>query len=312
VARELGYDPEQALAARRLRYRRSERQVVNRLVGLYFSLRQARGPYFYQLLEGLGEVLDGAEFALLSNWAPSAKAPPVRLPAIVSRGEVDGVLTLSGVPHIDQLVALLRRDPGFGDRPIVSMMEPEEGCSAVLTADSAGGYALMQHLLGLGHRQVLYVDFHTWQNGQRVEGCRRACREHGLDPLQAVRALPYYTEDERRSRASLLHSLAQYPRCRAIFGGNDMTACLLAAWLREAGVQIPQDCSLIGFDDTHTLAAPTGANLLTTVRQPLIEVGRRAAALLVQHIRGEITEPRTIELPVELVVRGSTAPPPPA
>ncbi len=306
----LGYDPSRSLGARRLRYARAERQVVNQLVAFYFSVRHVQGAYFVHLLHGLGDVLDQADFSLLTNWMRPEQNLPPRLPAIFGRGEVDGVLTLSGVPNIDQAIRMLRADPGFGSRPIVSLMEQEADGSCVLTDDVGGGHALMSHLLDLGHRQVLCVEFSRWQHVQRLEGCRLACLEHNLAPEQAIIGLPYKSDNPEFSRASLLDSLANHPGCQAIFAGNDFTACLIADWLRQAGRRIPQDVSLVGFDDTHTLNAPNQVeNLLTTVRLPLEDVGRRGATLLLDRIRGRVTEDRTITLPVELVVRGSTAAP---
>lgn len=308
AAQALGYDLANATSARRLRYSATEHRVVNQLVGFYYSLRYVLGPYAVRLLHALGAVLDEAEFALLSNWTPANEGPLRKLPALFGRGEVDGVLTLSGIRNMEAIIAGLRAEPGFGDRPIVSMMEAQAECSCVLVDDEGGGRMLMSHLLDLGHREVLCVEFTRWQHRQRFAGCRRACRERGLDPEQAVRPLAYNSDDPESSRRQLFAILRQYPHCRAIFAGNDQTACTIAQWLADAGWRIPQDLSLIGYDDTHVLPGPAGQNLLTSVRLPLEEVGRQSATLLLQQIRGEITENQTLTLPVELVVRGSCAP----
>ncbi len=104
----------------------------------------------------------------------------------------------------------------------------------------------------------------------------------------------------------LPQALAHHPDCKAIFAGNDMTALRLAGWLAALGVQIPQDMSLVGFDDTHLLPGPNGSNFLTTVRIPLRAVGERSAQILLDRIRN-VTDGQKIEtLPVELIVRGST------
>ncbi len=309
AALELGYNPAQTLAARRLRYGAEEPNLINQLVGLYFSLRHAHGTYFTQLLQGIGDVFDQAGFSLLSNWTPMDRVLPSKLPTIFGRGEVDGVLTLSGIPHIESIVTMLRAEPGFGHRPIVCIMEAQEDCSCVLVDDVGGGHALMSHLLDLGHRELLCVTFDRWQHRQRVKGCRQACLDRGLDPDAAVHLMPYWTEEPERSREMLRTMLAQHPGCRAIFGANDMTACLLAGWLEADGFRLPHDISLIGFDDTHTLPGPDGGNLLTTVRLPLEEIGRRSAELLLKKIRADHFSDETLHMPVELVLRGSTAPP---
>ena len=312
AAAALGYDPAHSLGAQRLRYRgRAGAGLVNRLVGLHLSLRFADGLYYTRLLRGLSAALDEAGFALLTDWAAGdeGRRPPRQLPAIFGRGEVDGVLTLSGVEHADRIISLLRAEAGFGKRPVVCLMEPYPGCSAVLVDDFAGGRAVTEHLLALGHRRLLCLHTGRYQHVQRRAGCAAAFRAAGIDPAAAMRLFRFSSERPEQSARWLLAALRGFRGCHAVFAGNDVTALATAATLRGAGLRVPEDVSVVGFDDTHVLPDARGRNRLTSVRIPLETVGRQGAELLLALVQAREPAARTITLPVELVVRGSTAAP---
>lgn len=309
AARELGYDISHAAAARRLRYAGSEQTVVNHLVGLHVALHLAQGVYFKKLLEGLNQALSRQRFAILTNWADDDVGAE-GLPMVFQRGEVDGVFLLSGARDSDRVMRLLRAEPGFGDRPIVSILDARDDCHCLLVDDFAGGLALGRHLVQLGHREVFYPDFGGWQMSERLRGLRQALTEVGESPEQALHPVPRSPEPQVGWRY-LSGAVAAHPRCHALFAGNDDQAWQAANWARQQGLRVPQDLSLVGFDDTHHLPDEDGTNLLTTVRLPLAEVGREAGELLLRLVHAPPPTERVVRTwPVELVVRGSTAPAP--
>jgi DNA-binding LacI/PurR family transcriptional regulator len=95
----------------------------------------------------------------------------------------------------------------------------------------------------------------------------------------------------------------------AVISRQDEQAVHLHNTLVSAGFRVPEDISLVGSDDTHVIIGDAKENILTTVRLPLVEIGREGANLLIHRVLGEEPEDRDVILPVELIVRGSTAPP---
>lgn len=306
AAEALGYDPSQTINARRLRYAKdADNPVENKLVAMYFSLHQAESQYFYRLLSGISKELYQEGYCLLTNWSSLNNETVGPIPAIFNRGEVDGVLTLSGTPLIDQVIVKLRSIPGFSTKPIVTMMEQEKDGCCVLVDDRSGGEAAMEHLIDLGHKEVIHVVFSKWQHQERIAGCEQACKAKGFDPAQVLHPMISDDHNETPSRESLFDTLKRFPTCKAIFSGNDHTAILISQWLKEEGIQVGEDMSLVGFDDTHSLPDSQGQNMLTTIHIPLEDVARRASRMLIERIRNKIPTGEKLTLPVKLVVRGS-------
>ncbi len=306
VAREMGYRSDLGHAARRLKYTHAETPVINHLVGMDINLDAIDSPYFTRLLGAICKVFYEEDFALLTGW--SGKSRHDRLPLVFRRGDVDGVFNVAGVQGSDRILGLLRDEPGFGRRPVVSVLEPLADCPAVLTDDEAGGQAIAAHVHALGHRGLLYSvpACGSTPGKRRLAGMHNWCVDHGLDPQQFMIPLAY---DSHAGAAAFLaawqQARQQTPQATAIFAGNDLNAVAICAALRDQGMRVPDDLSVIGYDDTHTVPDPSGNNLLTTVRLPLEDVGTRAAQMLIRLIRGETVNPTVVSLPVHLVVRSS-------
>jgi DNA-binding LacI/PurR family transcriptional regulator len=171
----------------------------------------------------------------------------------------------------------------------------------------AGAQAAIRHLLDLGHRRIAYV---TGRNEistvvERLAGYHDALAEHGVVPNPG---LVSRVEIEPEAAAEATRRLLdREPRPTAIFSYNDLMAVGALVAIREAGLRVPEDVSLVGHDDI--LYAPYLQVPLTTVAQPTREMGETAARLLVDRLRGDERPPRTIVLSSRLVVRASTAPP---
>ncbi|WNV85141.1 LacI family DNA-binding transcriptional regulator [Umezawaea sp. Da 62-37] len=185
--------------------------------------------------------------------------------------------------------------------------EPLHPIPSVGATNWAGGLAAARHLLELGHQRIAMI------NGPgeflccraRVDGYRAALDAAGvpLDP-ELLRAGPFYFETGRDQARELLR-LPDPPT--AIFAANDLQAFGVYDAARTAGVRVPDDLSVIGFDDlafTQWSEPP-----LTTVRQPLLEMGAKAAGFVLDLAAGRQPEADRVELPTKLVVRRSTAPP---
>ncbi|MEV4218515.1 substrate-binding domain-containing protein [Nonomuraea sp. NPDC049725] len=185
---------------------------------------------------------------------------------------------------------------------------PRARVTSVGSTNFAGGLAATQHLLALGHRRVAYLGGPPAAacNQARLHGYRAAMEAAGAPvPPGHVRYGAFRYDDGLTGGAALL-GLAQPPT--AVFAGCDETALGLMEAARARGLRIPEDLSIVGFDDTQIaqMASPP----LTTVRQPLREMGAVALRTALRLAAGGTVESHHVELATELIVRASTAPAP--
>jgi LacI family transcriptional regulator len=165
----------------------------------------------------------------------------------------------------------------------------------------AGSYAMARYLLDRGHSRIGMIAGRGGPQGARVEGYRKALTEVGAEPDVVLDHR--FNEEGGAVAAQVL--LARSPRPTAILAANDLMAIGAMQALREAGLQVPGDVAVAGFDDIS--AARLVIPGLTTVAQFQSNVGVRAAEILVARLRGETTGPGTAqEMPFQLIERGST------
>ena len=330
VANEMGYDPSFHEGARRLALRKHGREMINHLVALFFPQEYLRIPFFLETFRGIADVLGAAGFGVCVGHVTGTHADGSLLPfpQVMRRGDLDGVIA-PGSTLAQGLLDELRASAGFGNRPVVSLFDATAACSNAV-ADTPGGVReAMRHLLQLGHRHVLWVYYHITEQGpapvDRYLAACRAMEEFGLAPARHLHLFPFIAEwvnphtahhdlaELEAGEAEPAHPLVEYlethPEITAILAINDAFA--LHAWdtLHHAGYAIPEDISIVGFDDTDPMRDAHGTNLLTTVRCPLETLGREAGRLLLARITGEAVGEENVLLPTELVVRRSTAKP---
>ncbi|GGO02296.1 LacI family DNA-binding transcriptional regulator [Microbispora bryophytorum] len=183
---------------------------------------------------------------------------------------------------------------------------PRARVTSVGSTNFAGGLAATQHLLGLGHRRVAYLGGPATAtcNQARLHGYRAAMEAGDASVLPGyVRTGHFHYHDGMTGGTALL-DLPEAPS--AIFAGCDDIALGVLEAARARGLRVPEDLSIVGFDDTQIarMASPP----LTTVRQPLREMGAVAVRTALRLAAGEQVESHHVELATELVVRGSTAP----
>ncbi len=313
AARKLGYDPSTAHAARRLRYQGTGGSVVNHLAAAFFPHTNLHERYWGLILEGLQYGFFENRNGLLSCavW-PEAGEIGGQLPRLFHRGDVDGAVIFPTEQYRENLVAVLRAEPGFGERPVVTLLEALPGCSSVRVDDVQAGYLAARHLLELGHRHLMTFVSPRYTSPivtNRIAGQRRACEERGLNPAAVLHTTGWLWDTQPGMRVALEQALAEFPRVTGILCPNDGFGVQLAPLLRHMGRRIPEDISLVGVDDSEGLPDAVGENMWTTVRLPLRELGRTAAELLLARVSGASANDEERVLPAELVVRGSTCPP---
>ena len=185
---------------------------------------------------------------------------------------------------------------------------PSRQVTSVGTTNFSGGLAATEHLLSLGHRRIAYLGAvpGVAYNQARMHGYRAALEAAGVTvPEEYVRN---GSEDYEAGVVGGAILLDLPTRPTAVFVATDECAAGVVEAARVRGLHIPEDLSIVGFDDTAVarLLSPP----LTTVRQPLREMGRVALRTAMQLAAGERLDSHHVELATELVVRNSTGPPP--
>lgn len=185
--------------------------------------------------------------------------------------------------------------------------EPTIDVPAVGSANWNGGLAATRHLLDLGHRRIGVIGgpASVWCSRARIDGYRSAMEDAGIGFDERLVRQGAFRVDSGYEQGLELLQLPDPPT--AIFAGSDLQALGLYHAAAELGLRVPQDLSVVGYDDLP-VASWIGPPL-TTVRQPLIEMADHATRLVLRLARGERPPTTRIDLATSLVVRASTAPP---
>ncbi|WP_433887894.1 LacI family DNA-binding transcriptional regulator [Streptomyces sp. CA-111067] len=297
VIRQLGYVRSES--ARQLRAGHSRIMALLVLdMGNPFFVDVARGAESAARRAGLG--------VMVCNSAQSITEEATYLSLFVEQ-RVRGVLVTpvdSTAGNLDRL-----RQQSIPFVLVDRVAEGVEECS-VSVDDRIGGALAGRHLIGAGHRTIAYISGppHLQQVKDRREGMLQAIAEAGLPP-EALLEIPAERLDVAAGRdaGSRLLGLAERPT--AVFCANDLLALGLLQVVYAAGIAVPRDLAIVGYDDIEFAAAAVVP--LTSVRQPAVEMGRMAADLLLEETGPEAARhqhQRAVLLP-ELVVRGSSLTP---
>lgn len=306
VVKEMGYDPALNHAARKMAMKRHDQTVLNQVVALFFPSDFPASAYFVRLYLGVLAEVEEHQFGLLTHYTSLLWESPA-LPPLFMRNEVDGAITLLTGPNPGPFVQQLRQHTPFADRPIVTLIEPVPGCSAVISDDYQGGYLAASHLLALGHRHLLHSTYHDYPFQQRLRGYQYAYAEHGMEAAPHLHACVWDNEGATPPATVFIEFLRRHPEITGVLAPNDFIGLQMHQALCEAGIPVPDRISLVGYDDAVPLFNSQGENVLTTVALPLETMGREAVRLLVHRITGQEASNRQIVLPVTLVPRLTTA-----
>ncbi|WP_081752690.1 LacI family DNA-binding transcriptional regulator [Kallotenue papyrolyticum] len=297
AARELNYVPKPRRA-------RAKQLVLRRIAFVMpnFGDQPVSANPFY------GEVLRGAEqecqrrrasllFTLLSNHDPLT---PERL-SVFGRDSVDGLLLVG--PYPPGLVHTVAR---YSQRPLVLVDNtlPGQPYDSVMADDFGGGYLATQHLIELGHHAIVIVGVEAGvpSFSERERGYRAACQAAGIDPLPPLAVV----WDVERMVERVAAHLAQQPAVTAFFCVGDAYAALLIQVLERLGQRVPEDCSVVGFDDLAPMRFVRPA--LTTITNHPRTLGAVAVQRLMALWDGEARPTQAIKIGTELKVRASSGP----
>ena len=258
-------------------------------------------PYYGQVLRGIEQGLAGTGYApLIVSGELELKDERACIDMLIAR-QVEGLIAMSHFLNAKELRDVAKRVP------LVAVGNPVRGARAhpIVLDNENGAKLAMRHLIELGHRRIAHIAGPTSHahSAARLAGYKAALEEAGI-PFDPDLVLPGDFHEEAGSEGIRILIERGTP-FTAVFATNDQTAMGARLALYRLGLRVPEDVSLVGFDDLPGTALLTPP--LTTVRQPGSEMGRQAAHAVVALIRGE--RPRTVKLEQTLVVRESTAQP---
>jgi LacI family transcriptional regulator len=263
------------------------------------------GSYFAAMLGGVADAVDdaGMKLLLLPTRFDRERAAPLR--ERLRSDTADGAVLMLPPESLEDLFELQKSMPIAVIDPRVPL---DEGIPCVAATNAAGADAATSHLLALGHRAIAAI---TGPPGwaateERRQGYHAALARAGIRPDPRLVEAGNWEIPSGRAAASLL--LGREERPTAIFAFNDEMAIGAMQAARDRGLRVPEDLSIVGFDGVERgeLLVPQ----LTTVRQPLAEMGRTAVTLLCRLLERRSIEALRIELATRLVERESTGPPP--
>jgi DNA-binding LacI/PurR family transcriptional regulator len=264
---------------------------------------QVNDPFYFQIVRGVEDAASKQGYSLLIASQPRTAAEP-RYNRLFRRGHVDAMV-LMGIdarPHeIQQIV-----ERGV---PIVFIQQEIDKEIPIFTADNySGALAISRHLVEHhGYQKIAFISgtHHTPDSRERLRGLRDVLREHGLElPAHYIVQGDYLIGSGYTAMMQLLN----LPACPdAVFAANDQMALDAIKAARDFGLKVPDDIAIVGFDDVPL--ASYSSPELTTVHQPIYELGYQAAQMALNGIRGDQRQrggvaPRVL-LPTTLVIRAS-------
>ncbi len=293
VIAETGYQPN--LAARSLASNRMGiiGLIIPRMVQSLFT-----DPYYPRLIQGVTQVSNAHDYILSLFLLHSEDEEQKLYPRVLSRGYLDGVIVASSQKD-DALIARLETS----GMPFIVIGRPADTLSAsfVDVNNEDGAYTAVTHLIRQGRKRIATITGRQDMSAglDRYAGYVKALNERGLPLDENLIANGDFDEGEAHS--AMLRLLPHQPD--AVFIASDGMALAALRALHTAGVSVPDDVAVVGFDDLPFTA--TSQPPLTTVRQPIRRIGTLAAEILFDIIEQGAEPPRRIILPTELVIRHS-------
>ena len=290
-------DSQAQLGYRRNQWARNLASGQTNTIGV--MLNDLHNPYFTELAEGVAATATeaGMEVLITSGWQRES-GELVAIETLLNM-RTDGIVL--GAARFSSEV--FEEVANQADTVAVANFQKPDSMDTVCNDEAHGSRLVVEHLVSLGHSRIVHIDGGSSPGApERRRGFMAAMTDFGLPPIVFDGE---FNEDAGLSATKNLMRLNEPPT--AIFAANDLSATGVLAHLRSVGARVPEDVSVVGYD--NTLLAGLGALSLTTVHQPRQQFGRTAAELLIERIHGrkaakhELIQPR-------MVVRSSSGPAP--
>ena len=288
----LGYEYESALSS-------GSKSSSSGTIGLVIT--DNANPFFAHVVRGVQNTLWQNKYSLiLCNTNEDYARERGAIETLLEK-EVDGII-LTPAQSQDQDITNLQS----ARIPFVLMGRHFSNFDIpnVVTDDRQGAYKAVEHLIRLGHSRILYLNAPGYISSarERLDGYREAFANNGIVFDESlVRVCDPSMEAAYNEIKSILLEKVEYT---AIFAFSDLMMLGVIKMFQEVGVRVPDDCSLVGFDDIDFVSLLTPA--LTTVCNDKYKLGAKSAGMLLSLIRGEKLQSDTLVIPTHLIIRGST------
>lgn len=294
VAERLGYEPNELA--------RALVKGASGAVGLIVP--DITNPFFADIARGVGEAARAAGYGVLlcnTSEKPDRELDYIRL---LRRKRVDGLLITSATLDDPHLKILARAPIPY---ILVSRLSRNSDAPYVIGDDHAGARLAVEHLISLGHTRIGFIGgpVEVQSSRDRMGMFRKVMREHGIAARAEWIRHADFTQRAGKEVGQRMLSLAERPT--AIFAANDVIALGVLEAADSLGISVPDELSLIGYDDISYAALPRIQ--LTTIAQPAFEMGKIATDWLISVISGEDLPPIHRVLKPHLIVRSTTVPP---
>jgi LacI family transcriptional regulator len=260
--------------------------------------------YIGEIMRGIDAELALSQLDLMLFTTHRTAIKEANYVANLVQGMVDGLLIVLPRNPADYIGTLTRRNFPF---VLIDHQGTGEPCPAVGATNWQGSYNATEYLIKLGHKRIGFItgSMDLGAAIDRQEGYRSALRVHHISEDARLIYTGTFFQPDGYAGACAMLDLEDPPS--AIFASNDAMAMGAMDAVRSRGLHIPGDVSILGFDDVPQAALVRPS--LTTVRQPLEEMGRAATQMLLDMLKSPEKSVSRIELPTELIVRDSTAAP---
>ncbi|MEX3010221.1 LacI family DNA-binding transcriptional regulator [Hoeflea sp. TYP-13] len=294
-------------AASKLNYRlnvRARNLRIQKSMAVLLVVRNMSNPFYLEIFKGVEEVARAAGYVLLMGNTEDDDERDNEYFDMLRDGQADGMILMTG--KLPEEHEVLRTASGMA--PIVVALEAVENCrlAHVQIDNCAAAKQAVHHLASLGHKRIAHIcgPLPEILSRLRLDGYRKAMAEVGLEIPDNYEPVGDYSIRSGQECCRQLFDSDNPPT--ALFVANDEMAFGAIGELRRRGLRVPQDVSVVGFDDlfiSESYSPP-----LTTISQPRVEIGQTAMTMLLDIIGARLTEPKTIEMPTKLILRDSTGP----
>jgi LacI family transcriptional regulator len=268
---------------------------------LALVLTDITNPFWTSVARGVEDAANKQGYHVIIGNTDESPEKQEQYLTFLMKKQVDGFLVVPASSR--SLDMLLKRCVPF---VVIDRRIPDERIDSVRGDSVNGAYELTKHLLALGHRRLAIITGQPQHStaSDRVTGFLQALQDAGVRDTPQI----YWGKYNQRTGYEYAYTALQTkPRPTAIFASNNSIAIGAVGALRDAGLQIPQDISVVAFDDLPAAIDP----FLTVAAQPAYEMGKQATALLLSRLAGDAPEGfQEIVLPVEIIIRKSTGEPP--
>lgn len=257
-------------------------------------------PIFAEYAKYIEERGQELGFSVIMCNTDSDPDKELRYISLLKQKQVDGIIVAARFKNIKLLRGLIKEKFPLA---LIAQDLPALPIDTVTVDDYLGGYQVTEYLLSLGHRSIGVIAEGDRSSKERIRGYQQALIDAGLKTDEGlVRVCDQPTRECARLSAGTLLDLERRPS--AIFGCNDLLAVGVMQAAHERGLTIPNDLSVIGFDNTELSEVVVPS--LTTVQQPLRDIGHHVVDLLTQKIEGKSKTTHRVVLLPDIVIRQST------